>query len=34
MEIVAILLLLIPFSIIAVWIADEIYEEYVRHHYY
>ncbi len=34
MEIGVVLVLLIPFSIIAAWIADEVYQEYVRHHYY
>jgi|GEM_PF-4776338 len=28
------LLLLIPGAIIVGWILDEIYEEYVHHHYY
>ena len=28
------LVLLIPFAIIVVWISDEVYDEYVHHHYY
>jgi hypothetical protein len=34
MELEWVLVLLIPFSIIAAWIADEVHQEYVRHHYY
>jgi len=34
MEMVLLLALLIPASIIAAWIIDEVYQEYVRHHYY
>ena len=28
------LLLLIPFAIIAVWVADEVISEYDHHHFY
>jgi len=34
MEIGLILVLLIPFSIIVAWVVDEVYQEYVLHHYY
>jgi hypothetical protein len=34
METVLLLALLVPASIIAAWIIVEVYQEYVRHHYY
>jgi hypothetical protein len=34
MELGWVLVLLIPFSVIAAWIVDEMYQEYVLHHYY